>query len=320
MGNLSHVSGTRHNRAVAKFDAAGLLEIEPDLAELLTNEQCAVAAGFRLPVATLESDGDAEALVEQAGAFGGLVLDGLIVQTVQLDQYKTLRVIGPGGLLPLERAGYPLQITDSRLLATTPTRLVMLGRRFLIATQHWPWLTMCLHRRMLEQAARLRTQLAICQLPRVEGRLMAMMRLLAESWGHVTPAGVRLELSLSHETLGGLIGARRPTVSLALKALAERGALVRQGDTWLILDAQPPAAVCTEEHAPQLLPIGHSNGWAAQDPASVDESQALLAPVDVARTREDCAHHRQRARHLQQRAAVLCEQSRRLVTQLSDSG
>jgi hypothetical protein len=109
-------------------------------------------------------------------------------------------------------------------------------------------------------------------------------------------------------------------VTLALKALAERGALVRQGDTWLILDSQPPAAVCTEKHAPQLLPIGHSNGWAARHPAFVDESPALLAPVDIARIREDCARDRQRARHLQQRAAVLCEQSHRLVTQLSDAG
>jgi len=59
---------------------------------------------------------------------------------------------------------------------------------------------------------------------------MALMWLLAESWGRVTPAGIRLPLSLSHEVLGGLIGSRRPTVTLALTKLAEQGSLTRQDD------------------------------------------------------------------------------------------
>ena len=69
-------------------------------------------------------------------------------------------------------------------------------------------------------------QLVICQLPRVEDRVLAVLWLLAESWGHVTPAGVRLPLALTHETLGALIGARRPTVTLALRKLTDDGTLV----------------------------------------------------------------------------------------------
>ena len=52
--------------------------------------------------------------------------------------------------------------------------------------------------------------------------------------GKVTPAGIRLQLSLTHEMLGRLIGARRPTVTLALKELAEQNSVIRQDSGWLI--------------------------------------------------------------------------------------
>jgi len=61
-----------------------------------------------------------------------------------------------------------------------------------------------------------------------------MFELLAERWGMVTPQGRIIRLPLTHETLGSLIGARRPTVSLALGDLAERGEVVRQDGGWLL--------------------------------------------------------------------------------------
>ena len=54
--------------------------------------------------------------------------------------------------------------------------------------------------------------------------------MLAERWGHITPSGVALPLSLTHEALGRLIGARRPTVSLAVKALATAGRVTRDAE------------------------------------------------------------------------------------------
>jgi DNA-binding IclR family transcriptional regulator len=44
---------------------------------------------------------------------------------------------------------------------------------------------------------------------------------------------VVVRLQLTHELIGRLIGARRPTVSLALHALAEEGILERRdADSW----------------------------------------------------------------------------------------
>jgi DNA-binding transcriptional ArsR family regulator len=51
----------------------------------------------------------------------------------------------------------------------------------------------------------------------------------------VTPAGVVITVHLTHAMLGRLVGARRPTVSLALKALADEGLIVRREDgSWLL--------------------------------------------------------------------------------------
>jgi len=46
-------------------------------------------------------------------------------------------------------------------------------------------------------------------------------------------------VSLTHDALGELIGARRSTVALALNELSERGAVVRQNGSWLLLESPP---------------------------------------------------------------------------------
>ena len=112
-----------------------------------------------------------------------------------------------------------------------------------------------LHLRLGDQHQRLAVQIGICQLSRVQDRLLTMMWLLAESWGRVTPAGTWLPVKLTHSTLGKLIGAKRPTVSLALRDLIQNGAVQAQSDGWLLL-AGPPAAttvacsVLTDRAAP----------------------------------------------------------------------
>ncbi|HYB26161.1 MAG TPA: helix-turn-helix domain-containing protein [Solirubrobacteraceae bacterium] len=195
-----------------------------------------------------------------------------------------------------------------------PTRLVLLGDELLVAARRWPSIVSCLHTRMFEDSEDLVRQLAICQLPRVEDRIMAMMWLLAESWGRVTPAGIKLPLSLTHEVLGGLIGARRPTVTIALSKLAERGSLHRRGDEWLILEA-PATPVSTEPKAPQLLltaPAG--SRWAAPDPVEQGPEGLRSLIRHVADAREGFAQDRRRAGELAEEARALREESQRLRT------
>jgi CRP/FNR family cyclic AMP-dependent transcriptional regulator len=72
---------------------------------------------------------------------------------------------------------------------------------------------------------------------RVEDRLLALLAYAAVRWGRVTPTGVALDLPATHELLGLLVGARRPTVSLALSTLREPGLLARREDGMCLLAA-----------------------------------------------------------------------------------
>ena len=112
--------------------------------------------------------------------------------------------------------------------------VAVLGARFLAATRRYPALTVALHRRQVEQAGRAARHAAVAQLPRVDQRIVALLCGVAEERGRVGPDGVVVDLDLTHAAIGRLIGSKRPTVSLALKALAEDGLVSRCGARWLI--------------------------------------------------------------------------------------
>ena len=59
---------------------------------------------------------------------------------------------------------------------------------------------------------------------------MALFADLAQRFGRMTPEGIVIELPLTHQIIGDLVGSRRPTVSLALQSLAEGGVLKRLDD------------------------------------------------------------------------------------------
>jgi len=299
---------------MSRSSSVSLLEIEPDLASVLSDEQRAEARRFLLPVAAVDKGGDVAGLLEESSAFGAIVLEGMLVQVLQIGEDPTLRLIGPGSFMPLADAPPAMPVVGVRLFVPVATRLVLLGEPLLIAARRWPWIVSSLHTRMLEHSQRLATQLAICQLPRVEDRLMALMWLLAESWGRVTSAGIRLPLSLSHEVLGGLVGARRPTVTLALSKLAEQGSLIRHEDEWLILE--PPAApLSTEPTAPQLLLTGRSSSaWAARDPVEPQHELDMFIE-QLTQAREAFARDRQRTLELTEEARTLRRQARQLRTE-----
>jgi hypothetical protein len=75
---------------------------------------------------------------------------------------------------------------------------------------------------------------------------------LAERWGRIASTGVVVPIEVTHGALGRLVGARRPTVSLALAELAREGSMVRRHDgSWLLRadsNPSPPA----REVAPPL--------------------------------------------------------------------
>jgi CRP-like cAMP-binding protein len=274
-----------------------LLDAEPDLGRYLTPEDRSVLEGLPVPT-VLVPRGELELgrLLKEHHAYGAVVLDGMLVRRLRVGEQTGLRLLGPGDLLGAPGAPASSLLVSSSWQAAAPTRLAVLEREVLLAVRRTPRLAAGMHARVAEQVDRVAVQLAICQLARVEHRLLSLLWLLAESWGQVTPSGTALRLHLTHETLGGLVGARRPTVTLALGELVARGSLAKQDRGWLLLDA-PPAGSANggREHLPELLPgaeaySGHEHGplanGSAPSPALLRAGVAQEIAATVARLRE----------------------------------
>jgi CRP/FNR family cyclic AMP-dependent transcriptional regulator len=240
-----------------------LLDYDPELGASLRAERRGEA--LRTAQATLVEiprGADAAEVLTRVGlpAYGVLILDGLANRTIVLGGGVSAQLLGPGDLVWIARE------TDEALVATAvrwtvlePLAVALLDERFLMTVRRWPELVAALFERVTAQEERRDVHRALSQLPRVEDRIHALLWMLAERWGHVTPQGVLVRLRLTHELIGQLVGAKRPTVSLALKALEESGIVHRRADgSWLL------------EQAWTAAPVG--------DPGNASEGAGLAAP------------------------------------------
>jgi CRP-like cAMP-binding protein len=182
---------------------------------------------------------DPHVLHSEDDAYCGVVITGMVNRRMNIDGQVALRVLGPGAIIsPIDSSSSDL-LTSSEWVAMGRVRLAAVGAQFTRAASRWSELQRNLIVRFADQNEQLATQLALCQLPRVEDRLLGMMWLLAESWGKVTSAGTALPLHFTHESLGAMVGARRPTVTLALGELADRGAVIQREGGWLLIESPP---------------------------------------------------------------------------------
>jgi hypothetical protein len=284
-------------------DRVPLLDARPELTRHLTPDERAELVGASLPVISagpgyLELD----ELLDRHKAFGATVVDGLVMGSLRIGRQSGTHLLGPGDLLRTESEVWPAWLGDLEFRTAAPVQLGLFGNDLLIAVHRWPRIAQGLYASVGDQLHRLTAQLVVCQLPRVEDRVLAILWLLAETWGHVTPGGVRLPLSLTHETLGGLIGARRPTVTLALRKLTDEGALVPQESGWLLLESPPepeeaPGAIAPAPPAEPLL-----GPWAQ---APLPEPEPAMAYAELIET-----VHRLREQHRSDREQTLARLER----------
>jgi hypothetical protein len=176
-----------------------------------------------------------------AGVSALLLVEGALWREIVVGRSVAPQVLHPGAVILTEPPGRELLESATRATALTGSRLAVLDRRFLLAAARWPGLANVTHQRLAEQERDLAVSIAIGGLPRVDDRLLLLLWHFAEHWGTVIPGGVRLTLNLTHATLGRFVGARRPTVSLAVSELRERGELDRDDAGAWILTGTPPA-------------------------------------------------------------------------------
>ena len=214
-----------------------LLSEDPELAEAVPADERPQAQRAMWTAALTFDAGpvDLTRAPVSATAFVLLVLKGTLTRQTALSDRAMIELLLAGdGLAPWPPSP-SAPLTETRLTALGEVRLAILDHSFVKAAALWPGLLIAVQRRFAEQQHRLATHGAICQLPRVEQRVMAIMWLLAARSGTVTAHGTELSLALTHDALAQLTGSRRPTVSLAVKRLRQRGYLARRDDgVWLL--------------------------------------------------------------------------------------
>jgi CRP-like cAMP-binding protein len=296
--------------------AASLFDIDPELGELVDARHLAAARQRAIvAVAELPAGAWSPESLERAGGrpFAIMIVEGLLLRELLLAGSTATELLGPGDIVDHRGAEDALLPTVARWSVPEAARVAILDDRLLAILRPWPGVGRILLDRAARRELRLSTHRAIAQLPRVDQRLLAFFGHLAERWGRVAAPGVIVPMQLTHETLGRLIGARRPTVSLALKEMAGSGLLERRNDgTWLLryeaferlgAGAAIPAGWQSAEARPVAPSTdgGPARAGRAVRSLSVEDVKVLTARIDQLRE--------QHARRMSHCATVL-ERSR----------
>ena len=216
-----------------------LVDVAPDLCAGLSREQWAEARELLVQTRRLWP-GAWQAREEKDighGHLGLLLVDGLMSRELHVAGSVGVELLGPGDLIRPWRweAAHDLLPLDARWSVLSAATVALLDRRVAVELSRWPAIIVWLLDRVAERSERVATSQAIAQLTGVDRRILALFLHLAERWGRVSPDGVVVPLVLTHRLLGQLVGACRPTVSTALKTLADRGELLRRRDgSWLL--------------------------------------------------------------------------------------
>jgi CRP/FNR family transcriptional regulator, cyclic AMP receptor protein len=216
-----------------------LLDVEPELAEGLNpQERAAAARVLAVPSHVLEP-GTWDPHAEMGDVYpvvGLLLVDGMVTRDLLFAGRTTTELLGSGDVMRLwdDDVAFEALPFSATWHVHTPARVAVLDTRVAIASGRWPSIATALHARHVRRVRSLAFQRAIAQLPRVDDRMIVLLWALAERWGRVGTDGVRVPVGLPHRTLATLVGARRPSVTTALTALAREGLVERIEGGWLL--------------------------------------------------------------------------------------
>jgi CRP/FNR family transcriptional regulator, cyclic AMP receptor protein len=234
-----------------------LLREDPDLGTGIAEGERATAEGLVVVPAIESERGElAVDLAAHEPSLGLLMLDGVVTLNIVVADRVASQLLGPGDVVWSEEGGDALLPTRTAHHVSERARFAVLDRTFIAAVRRWPALLLVLHERLHRQERRLAVHAAIGKLRRVEDRVLALLWHLAERWGRVTAEGVLVPLALTHETIGRLAGAERPTVTLALSDLASSGAISRTPGGGFLLDRDVPGHLAPQAALePQSRPL-----------------------------------------------------------------
>ena len=227
-----------------RSERIAVLRADPDLAERLEGarrtraERLSVARVVRRDPGMWETADDAD---HARDGLGLLVVEGTLVRRVGMAGRQGAELLSVGDVLqPARHDGEEATVPfDATWRVLTPLRLAVLDLAWMARMAPYPEVMAEISGRIMLRSRRLASLLAIAQHHRLEDRLLLLFWQLADRYGRVGVDGVRLELRLTHELIGHLAGAYRPSVSAALTRMQQAGALRREGGCWVLLGPAP---------------------------------------------------------------------------------
>ena len=225
-------------------DHCHVLVIDPELAEGLDGERLQRARRDSMSATMVLEEGPWDPFgpgERVRGGIGLLVLTGVIVRRVGADGRYGAELLGPGDLLrPWQHQGEDATLPfHTTFRVTQRARVALLDRRFAARLAPYPEVSSALVGRAMQRSRTLAVDMAIAHYARVDQRLLRLLWHLADRWGRVTPAGVRVPVNVTHQMLADLVAARRPAVTTALRGLTRDGRLERVEGGWLLF-GEPP--------------------------------------------------------------------------------
>lgn len=239
---VTGVCAVSHRNGQMNSPVVQILRVDPDLGEYMDPKARAQATELvRARVFRVRKGPWVPPAIEH-GATGLLVLEGLMVRRLRMGPASSSELVGPTDILrPWENDLIPMVVpapADWRVL--DETRVALLDERVTALIGQWPELSAAVAGRLLRRARSLAYLMAAQHFVRVEDRLLATLWHIASMWGRVTPQGTVIPFRLTHEMLADIVGAKRPTTTLAIHSLGRQGRLLRDGSRCFILLGEPP--------------------------------------------------------------------------------
>jgi CRP/FNR family cyclic AMP-dependent transcriptional regulator len=210
-----------------------LLDLDPELASGLDVRMRLVARPALTAVTFAVEPGEldlARWLTAAERGPGLLILSGALVGFTRVCDRVAAEVLDRGDVIESPSDEDEFVRGEVAWRALQPARLAVLDAGFAERAGPWPQVTDELLHRAQRRAHDLAAARAIAAQPRLDLRLVLTLWQLAPRWGKVEPGGIRVSLPLTHQLLGRLVGAERPSVTHALKRLAAAGLVAVQHD------------------------------------------------------------------------------------------
>lgn len=219
-----------------------ILKSDPDFAGTLTAEDRRLAMElFRARVVSVSPPRWEPPEYDPDTTFGLLVLDGLIGRRVRIGSAIGNELLTCGDILRPWQEPAPWQEIrpDLEWRVYAPTRVAVLDERLTRLIGQRPQLVVEFSGRLLRRVHSISYLTAISHLVLVEDRLLGTLWHLAGQCGRVSREGVRVPFRLTHEMLGEILGARRPSVTVAVQKLKARGEIARNPRGEYVLTGDP---------------------------------------------------------------------------------